>query len=129
MQSPPVNMSVVAQAERTWANGSPPTRRAQAARYAAHQPASHDSARAPAGKNGWTTAPASASPSSGATTGAASAFAGTERTGTAPNWSQRTGAVARPHAPETATTPASLRGQAQPSRAPAPPGARMTPPP
>src|SRR6266508_3908961 len=77
MQSPPENMSVVAQAERTWANGRPPTRRAQAARYAAHQPASHDSARAPAGKNGWTTAVASASPRSGATTGAASAFAGT----------------------------------------------------
>ena len=58
-----------------------------------------------------TSALAKASSSSGATTGAASAFAGTVSSGSAWNWSQRIGAVASPHAVETATHRRELAGQ------------------
>ena len=56
-----------------------------------------------AGATGATSAVTSASPSIGATTGAAAAFAGTVSSGIAWNWNQHTGAVPRPHAAETAT--------------------------
>jgi hypothetical protein len=52
----------------------------------------------------------SASPSIGATTGAAAAFAGTVSSGIAWNWSQETGAVPSPHAAETAIASASNGG-------------------
>src|SRR6266581_8422618 len=96
--------TATARPDRTWANGSPPTSRAHAARYAAHQPFSHAIRVAAAGERGSIAAEASASPSSGTTAGAASAFAGTLRSGIAWNCSQRTGAVMVPHAVDTATT-------------------------
>ena len=52
---------------------------------------------------GATSAETSASPSIGATTGAAAAFAGTVSSGIAWNWNQQTGAVPSPHAAEIAT--------------------------
>ena len=47
---------------------------------------------------------ANASPSKSGIAGSANAFAGTLSSGSAPNWSQRIGAVTTPHAVETATT-------------------------
>src|SRR6188472_3722108 len=94
----------------TAAYGSPPMSRAHPARYAASQPFSHASAAASGGATGATIAVTSAIPRSGATTGAASAFAGIEYTGITPNCVSRIGAVAAPHAPETATTSPSERG-------------------
>src|SRR4029453_15476976 len=99
----------------TAANGRPPMTRAQAARYAANQPLTQASKAASGGATGATIAVMSAIPSRGATTGAASAFAGIEYSGTTPNCVSRMGAVASPHAPETATTSASERGTGYPA--------------
>src|SRR4029453_3223390 len=104
--------------EVTWAPGTAATACAQAARYAAHHPLSPASAAAAGGETGPTSAAANASPSRGGTAGAASAFAGTVNKGTAWNCSQRIGAVATPHAADTATTPASLAGTGNPSSRP-----------
>src|SRR5580765_1731859 len=106
----PAASSASAAHDLTCANGSPPITRAQPAMYAAHQPLSQDSADAAPGETGWTAALANASPSSGIIAGAASAFAGTERSGSAWNWIHRIGAVATPHATETASAPRSQRG-------------------
>ena len=57
----------------------------------------------------------SASPSIGATTGAAAAFAGTVSSGIAWNWNQQTGAVPRPQAAEIATGARSREGSGYPS--------------
>ena len=62
------------------------------------------------GARGWTATAAIARPSKGTTAGAAAAFAGTETSGIAWNWSQRIGAVAAPQAVETATASRSSRG-------------------
>ncbi len=70
--------------------------------YAANQPLSQPSARAAVGSTGSSRQPTSAIPSSGPIAGVTRAFAGSEYTGTLPNWSQRIGAVAAPQAVETA---------------------------
>ena len=57
-----------------------------------------------------TSAVTSASPSIGATTGAAAAFAGTVSSGIAWNWNQETGAVPSPQAADTATASARSGG-------------------
>ena len=59
----------------------------------------------------------SATPSISATTGTPTTFAGTVTSDTWWNWSHVTGAVARPHAVETAISCASLRGTGYPSSA------------
>jgi hypothetical protein len=89
--------------------------RAQAARYAASKPFIQARAAATGGATGATIAVTSAIPRRGATTGAASAFAGIEYSGTTPNCMSRIGAVATPHAPETATTSARERGTGYPA--------------
>src|SRR5215211_1177229 len=91
-------------------------RRAHAATYAASQPFAHAIASARCGKTGSTAVHASAVPSSGATAGQARALAGTEYTGTEPNWSHRIGAVAKPQPADTASTSASFVGTGYPSR-------------
>src|SRR6476469_741189 len=87
----------------------------QPAGYAAHQPFSHAITPAAWGDTRPTSAAANASARSGGTAGAASALAGTVRSGRAWNWSQSTGAVATPDAAETAITPASACGTGYPS--------------
>src|SRR5205823_9677803 len=64
---------------------------------------------------GATTAPMSASASIGPTTGATTAFAGTASIEIAWNWIHITGAVAMPHAAETAVASASHLGNGYPS--------------
>jgi hypothetical protein len=70
-----------------------------------------------AGAAGAAATAANDSQRSGATAGAAAAFAGTVRSGTAWNWSHDTGAVAAPHAVETAIASASHFGSGHPSSA------------
>ena len=79
--------------------------------YAAIQPFSHASERRGArGATGADDGGDEREPEQRPTAGSASAFAGTPSSGTAPNWSQRIGAVAAPQAAETATIAPSLRG-------------------
>src|SRR5207248_7752390 len=92
----------------TCASGSPPKNLAQPARYAAHQPASHASAAAALDENGATAAVARGSPRSGTTATSAAALAGTVSSGIAWNWNHAIGAVATPHAVETAIASASF---------------------
>jgi hypothetical protein len=69
----------------------------------------HASPDATAGANGAIAAVTSASPRTSTTTGTATTFAGTVTTEIWRNWSQVTGAVARPHAVETPMSCASER--------------------
>src|SRR5439155_27064589 len=84
---------------------------------AAHHPLSHAMATVSDGRIGDTSAPTSASESSGSITGAASALAGTVSNGIAWNCSHSTGAVASPHAADTAITSDDPRGSGYPSSA------------
>src|SRR4029453_8535384 len=85
-----------------------PRRRTRWGRKGRPRPLSQAIAAAAGGETRPASAVAKASPSSGATAGAASAFAGTVSSGTAWDCSHRIGAVAIPHAVETAITPASF---------------------
>ena len=100
----------IAGAVESLACGRPATARAQSARYAASHPSTQLKSEAASGSTGWSAAALRPSPSRGATAGAASALLKTEYTGTEPNWKRRIGAVATPHAVDTATAPAATRG-------------------
>ena len=69
----------------TCAYGSAATARAHTTKYAASHPSSQLSSAATSGTNGWSAADRRPMPNSGATTGAAIAFAITEYAGTEPN--------------------------------------------
>src|SRR5947208_6068792 len=99
------------------APGSPPMTRAQVAMYAASQPFVHARTDATGGTNGAASADANASPRSGTIAGAASAFAGIVSTDSAWNWTHITGAVASPHAADTAMASRNQSGIGYPTRA------------
>ena len=101
--------------ERICAPGSPPKKRAHAARYAASQPFAHARATASGAATGARTAQTRVSPSIGATASAAAAFAGTVTSGIWWNWNHEIGAVASPHTAEIATAPRSQPGSGYPS--------------
>ena len=102
--------AAAAQRPLACAKGAPPTTRAHVATYAASQPLAAASTVASPGATRSTTAVTSPSPSRNAITGSASAFATTPSSGTRPNWSQSTGAVATLHAAETAIVPTTSGG-------------------
>lgn len=102
----PDAIAATAAGDRACAPGSAPKKRAHAAKYAAHQPASC----ARSGPSGGTSAARSARASIASTTGAAATFAGIESNGTAWKWSHAIGAVQSPQAAEIATTSAAGRG-------------------
>jgi hypothetical protein len=102
-------MTAAARPELICAPGRLPKPRAHAATNQAPRPFSAARADASGGANGATAAVISASPSTSTTTGTATTLAGTVTSEIWWNWSQVTGAVARPHAVEMPISCASFR--------------------